>query len=108
MFFMTRSLELQALPYALNRPPRAAASFNKDNGPDGAAGIEKPAESIISNDEQQHCARQGGVPLRWRSHPHKSQPARIATGEECTGLISLALAAYSLANENASDKPVDF
>jgi hypothetical protein len=29
MFFMTRSLELQALPYALNRPPRAAASFNK-------------------------------------------------------------------------------
>ena len=32
MFCMTRSLELQALPYALNRPPRAAASFNKITG----------------------------------------------------------------------------
>ena len=29
MLFIARSLELQALPYALNRPPRAAASFNK-------------------------------------------------------------------------------
>jgi hypothetical protein len=48
------------------------------------------------------------VPLRWHSHPHKRQPARIATGEECAGLISLALAAHSSANENASDKPVDF
>ena len=28
MLFIARSLELQALPYALNRPPRAAASFN--------------------------------------------------------------------------------
>jgi len=29
MLFIARSLELQALPYALNRPPRAAASFNQ-------------------------------------------------------------------------------
>src|ERR1035437_955610 len=28
MLFIARSLELRALPYALNRPPRAAASFN--------------------------------------------------------------------------------
>src|ERR1035441_4157749 len=28
MLFIARSLELQALPYALNRPSRAAASFN--------------------------------------------------------------------------------
>ena len=28
MFVIARSLELQALPYALNRPSRAAASFN--------------------------------------------------------------------------------
>src|ERR1035441_3709848 len=28
IFVIARSLELQALPYALNRPPRAAASFN--------------------------------------------------------------------------------
>src|ERR1035441_9449273 len=28
MLFIARSLELLALPYALNRPPRAAASFN--------------------------------------------------------------------------------
>jgi hypothetical protein len=28
MFFMPRSLELRALPYASNLPPRAAASFN--------------------------------------------------------------------------------
>jgi hypothetical protein len=28
MLFIARSLELQALPYALNTPPRAAASFN--------------------------------------------------------------------------------
>src|ERR1019366_3788109 len=40
MFFMTRSLELQALPYALNRPPRAAASFNKRGaGKGGFAGL---------------------------------------------------------------------
>ncbi len=29
IFVIARSLELRALPYALNRPPRAAASFNK-------------------------------------------------------------------------------
>ena len=29
MFDIARSLELRALPYALNPPPRAAASFNK-------------------------------------------------------------------------------
>jgi hypothetical protein len=29
MLFIARSLERRALPYALNRPPRAAASFNK-------------------------------------------------------------------------------
>src|SRR5664279_782684 len=29
IFVIARSLELQALPYALNRPPRAAASFNR-------------------------------------------------------------------------------
>ena len=28
IFVIARSLELRALPYALNRPPRAAASFN--------------------------------------------------------------------------------
>ncbi|MGO8927936.1 MAG: hypothetical protein ACLQU3_13750 [Limisphaerales bacterium] len=28
IFVIARSLELQALPYALNRPPRAAASFD--------------------------------------------------------------------------------
>ena len=28
MLFIAWSLELLALPYALNRPPRAAASFN--------------------------------------------------------------------------------
>jgi hypothetical protein len=27
IFVIARSLELRALPYALNRPPRAAASF---------------------------------------------------------------------------------
>jgi hypothetical protein len=29
IFVIARSLELRALPYALNRPPRAAASFNQ-------------------------------------------------------------------------------
>jgi hypothetical protein len=29
IFVIARSLELQALPYALNTPPRAAASFNE-------------------------------------------------------------------------------
>jgi hypothetical protein len=62
---------------------------------------------IVSNDEQEHCSRQSGVPLRWHGHPHKSQPARIAIHEECTGLILLALAANSRANEHAPDKPVD-
>src|SRR5450759_3728350 len=38
MLFIARSLELQALPYALNRPPRAAASFNRVGG-----GISPPA-----------------------------------------------------------------
>jgi hypothetical protein len=35
MFFIPRSLELRALHYVVNRPPRAAASFNEaasDNG----------------------------------------------------------------------------
>ncbi len=32
IFVIARSLELQALPYALDRPPRAAASFNKITG----------------------------------------------------------------------------
>jgi len=39
MFFMTRSLELRALPYALNPPPRAAASFNKSVQRMSAAGV---------------------------------------------------------------------
>jgi PAS domain S-box-containing protein len=30
IFVIARSLELQALPYALNTPPRAAASFNEE------------------------------------------------------------------------------
>ena len=34
MLFIARSLELRALPYALNRPPRAAASFNERSGVD--------------------------------------------------------------------------
>jgi hypothetical protein len=35
IFVIARSLELQALPYALNRPPRAAASFNPASAVDG-------------------------------------------------------------------------
>jgi hypothetical protein len=35
IFVIARSLELRALPYALNRPPRAAASFNPQAGATG-------------------------------------------------------------------------
>src|SRR6266581_515781 len=33
MFFIPRSLELRALHYVVNRPPRAAASFNQPAAP---------------------------------------------------------------------------
>ena len=39
MLFIARSLELQTLPYALNRPPRAAASFNKRGAGKGGGGV---------------------------------------------------------------------
>jgi len=35
MFVIAHSLELRALPYALNLSPRAAASFNNTAGADG-------------------------------------------------------------------------
>jgi len=39
IFVIARSLELQALPYALNRPPRAAASFNKSPEPTAVGAV---------------------------------------------------------------------
>ena len=59
MLFIARSLELQALPYALNRPPRAAASFNQA---DGANERERVQVGPL-------FGRPWGAPLM--AHPHR-------------------------------------
>ena len=47
MLFIARSLELRALPYALNRPPRAAASFNEPVERMAAGGVWLPNGSLL-------------------------------------------------------------
>ena len=60
IFVIARSLELQALPYALNRPPRAAASFN-------------PGLEVLRRDS--HETTEGLPPYQWE------WAGRVAVGE---------------------------
>jgi hypothetical protein len=56
MFFIARSLELRALPYAFNLPPRAAASFNKRaRGGGGTAVLFHVGRSRPAAPERQCC-----------------------------------------------------
>jgi len=56
MFFIARSLELRALPYAINLSPRAAASFNY-----GAGGIQIVID-LVFGDEGAICSIPDGEP----------------------------------------------
>jgi hypothetical protein len=57
MFFIARSLELRALPYAFNLPPRAAASFNFPVERMAAGGTCLKTRTLV--------ARRHRSPLRW-------------------------------------------
>ena len=67
MLFIARSLELLALPYALNRPPRAAASFNKSVQATAAARFRFLALVVFIPSFCRARSLSAAVPDLWRS-----------------------------------------
>ena len=74
IFFIARSLELRALPYASNRPPRAAASFNQPAAPNRAGRVLFVSHFAFLS---LGLSRPVSEPGRWAAQTHDSTLGQI-------------------------------